>query len=317
MGSFPIKENHTWNIHDSSKIQCFMECPRKYFYRYMLGWEGSKPNIHLIFGEAWHRSMEHLLLNGYDSASIQGAYEVFMEYYRQHYDESTDLQMSPKSPLSVLPALIGYTNQWVGDDFEVLHTEVAGTVPIGENRFVNWRIDAVVKGPEGVFCLEHKTGSRLMKAWSDQWFLSMQVGTYSHVLYCLYDKEDVYGVKVNGTIFRKRDTEFIRVPIRKSLAAMKIWLHTVNHYMDMLKWNFETLAESSDKDDLLQAFPMNTTACTKYGTCQYFDFCTTWNNPLQKLDRVPLGFEEKWWNPADREEGAKKLIHIKEEKKDE
>ena len=62
-----IKPHETWDIHDASKIQAYMACPRAYFYRYVLGWETEEKNIHFIFGEGWHRAMEHLLINGYNS----------------------------------------------------------------------------------------------------------------------------------------------------------------------------------------------------------------------------------------------------------
>jgi len=315
MSDYPVKEHSTWGIHDASKIQTFMECPRKYFYRNVVGWEKEIPNVHLVFGEGWHRAMEHLLLHGYEAKSIQGAFDAFNSYYREHFHESSDHERHPKVPESVLPALIGYTNQYKHDNFEVLHTEIAGTVPVSQDRYVNWRIDAVVKDKEGVFALEHKTGSRLMKAWSDQWYLSMQISTYTHVLYCLYEPNEVYGVRVNGSIFRKRDQEFVRVPIRKGLGAMKVWLDTVNHYLDMIEWSFESLQKVTPEDATMNAFPMNTTSCTKYGTCPYFDFCITWENPVERItsEETPMGFNTRWWNPADREKTANKVVTISEE----
>ena len=61
----------THDVHDASKLQCFMDCPRQYFYRYVLGWSRQGSNIHLIFGEGWHRAMETLLREGYDTEAIK------------------------------------------------------------------------------------------------------------------------------------------------------------------------------------------------------------------------------------------------------
>ena len=45
---------------DSTKINTFLDCPRQYFFTYVLGWRSDRPNNHLVFGQAWHEAMEHL-----------------------------------------------------------------------------------------------------------------------------------------------------------------------------------------------------------------------------------------------------------------
>ena len=54
----PVKAVPQFDIHDSTKINCFQTCPRKYFYKYVLGWSHEDANIHLVFGSAWHKAME-------------------------------------------------------------------------------------------------------------------------------------------------------------------------------------------------------------------------------------------------------------------
>ena len=78
-----LKRVPEWDILDSSKIQSYMRCPRKYFFNHILGWsleeeeQGAleisssgllaapkseiRKSEHLVFGTAWHHSMEHLL----------------------------------------------------------------------------------------------------------------------------------------------------------------------------------------------------------------------------------------------------------------
>tara|TARA_Y100000593_G_scaffold82293_1_gene154511 strand:- start:4163 stop:5125 length:963 start_codon:yes stop_codon:yes gene_type:complete len=302
-----IEQHVTHGITDASKLQCFMDCPRQYFYRYVLGWSHSGSNIHLIFGEGWHRSMEHILRDGYGTDSIREAYEVCLKYYREHFDETEDQKYFPKSPEAVIPALVEYCHRYSQDDFEVLHTEVAGKVPIDENRNMHFRLDAVCKDEKGIYVLEHKTASRLTSTWSNQWSLSMQVSLYTHALHMMYDPNDVYGVIVNGVIFRKNGNDYIRVPVRKSPEMMKAWWWNVLHFMDMLDWNFEELDKCTEDDEVMTAFPMNTQSCTKYFGCMYQDFCKMWPNPLQRADEPPLGFVIDRWNPADRDEDKKQV----------
>lgn len=292
----------TWRIYDSSKIQEYLTCPRKYFYRYILGWDIDEPNVHLVFGEAWHRAMETLLKEGYSNKSIKNSFDSFIHYYRQYYTEIQDATNFPKSPDSVVPALAEYVNTYKGvDDFDVLYTEIAGSVPISENRAIHFRMDSVLKDDTGVFSLEHKTGSRLGQAWTDSWQLKMQTGTYLHVLKCLYPDDEVYGIKINGVIFKRRSNDYIRVPIRKSEDMMDVWLWNINHQIDLIEWNVNEMLETSENDRIMPAFPMNTESCTNWGrTCKYFDFCNTWSNPLERADEPPLGFSVTYWNPEER-----------------
>ena len=311
-----VQPDKTWRIYDSSKVQEYMTCPRKYFYRYVLGWDTDEPNVHLVFGEGWHRAMEHILNEGYTNTAIKDAYSIFLKYYRQHYTEIQDGGNFPKSPDSIVPTLVEYIQKYKHtDNFEVMYTEVAGTVPISDTRVVHFRMDSVMRDDTGIFSLEHKTGSRLSQAWMDQWPLKMQVGTYMHVLHSLYDPKDVYGIKINGVIFKKTKNDYIRVPIRKSMDMMNAWLWNINHQIDLIEWNMDELMKSDEADNVLAAFPMNTESCTNYGrACKYHDFCSTWANPLKRADEPPQGFVRKFWDPSSNEEDANHVMHIEKDK---
>ena len=92
-----IQPHPTWDIMDSSKLICYKECPRKFFYQYILGWQNAYPNNHLVFGSAWHMAMEWLLNHPKD---IAGAALAFLEYYREHFPPNTDELFVPLSETS-------------------------------------------------------------------------------------------------------------------------------------------------------------------------------------------------------------------------
>jgi len=304
-----IEKHKTWDIIDSSKLQEYMSCPRKYFYRYMLGWETQGRNIHLIFGEAWHRAIEVLMRKGYTGGAIKEGMERFEEYYRRFYDEYEDENNRPKAPENALEGLIAYATHYSDDDFEVLYTEVHGTIPLDDKRMIVGRLDSICRDKRGVFSLEHKTGSRKSSMWGEQWTLKTQIGTYNHALMCIFDPKEVYGVIVNGVFFYKTKTEFLRAPIRKLKNAMQIWLDTTLYYYKQIE--VDTLLMESEQNldhETMSSFPMNPESCTKWNRmCKYADFCNTWNNPLQRCNEMPLDFEEIWWNPADSEKKHTKM----------
>ena len=169
--NFPIEKHYTWEILDPSKITCYLECPRKFFYDYLLGWRPTEPNNHIVFGSAWHLAMEHLLLNGYDEVSIADAFDKFLQHYRADFPETTDETFWPKTPERALEALVEYSEKYKGDlnEFEVLFTEISATVPLSEEHNLHLRMDSIVKKHDGtIYSLEHKTagsGWRFDEKW--------------------------------------------------------------------------------------------------------------------------------------------------------
>lgn len=318
-----IEEHPTWKIHDSSKINEFMTCPRSYFWKYVLGWqleEGNHLNRHLIFGECWHKALEYCYRTGWTPDNMVAATEIATDYYRKFYDPITDGERKPKTPANILPALLYYYESFIQnghDRWNVVHTEVAGSAWLDEKRKIQFRMDLIVqRQDDGKYMIvEHKTGSRDDNSWTDKWSVAFQLGTYYYALSLMYPPEQVYGALVNGMIFynnQKEPFRYKRVPIEKPLPHLQMWYWTCQHYMDMIEWEFERLAEGKESDPVMMAFPMNTESCVKYYGCPYLVYCGARPNPLQN-PVLAYPMEKRWWNPADFEITAQKVVHLTRE----
>ena len=293
----------TWNIIDSSKLQDFLMCPRYYFYTYILGWQPEVANHDLIFGEAWHAAMLWLKLHGYSEEDCIKAFNKFLEIYRQTFTEDTDELYEPKTPMSALKMLSKYTTDYASDvrDFKVLYGEVGGTVSLSEDRTLAFRLDTICQEEKGIFSLEHKTTKKtLNRTWFDQWELKIQVGTYAHVLHCLFPNENIIGVKINAASFMKTEQNLQRKLVDTPLGYMQNWLWSTLNWTDHLFYNMENLNECKEDDPIMFAFPMITESCTKYYGCRYLDYCKTWSNPLQHCYQPPLGMKIEYWNPLEQ-----------------
>ncbi len=305
-----IPYHPSWEICDSSKlVEEYLTCERKDFFRNVLGWKKEGPNIHLVFGESWHRMQEVVLLADYHPDCIIHAHDIFEEYYRQFYTPMTDDINYPKTPGRALDAIAQYIRQYGASDsvkYECLHTEVAGSAPLIGGGVIYFRIDSILRNRETnqKSSREHKTGSRLDYKWRDKWDIAIQMGTYTHVLYCLYPPEEVYGLTINGAIFRKNDTEFLRVPVRKPPAMMEAWLVEVSRFAKARREEMQLLSACSPDDVVMNAFPRRTVNCMQYYGCPYHPFCTSWANPLAHCEAPPMGFEIEFWNPMDKKHSA-------------
>lgn len=302
--TYPVEAHPSWAIVDSTKLQCFMACPRKFFLEYALGWRPQTPSNHLIFGQAWHEALEHMLNHGFSNNVIVEAFDKFMLTYREVFPEGTDGLFAGKTPENALKGLIQYAQQYSTDmyEYEVLMTEVGGQVYIREDRPLTFKMDAVVRRlrDDARLVMEHKTGSRFTSLWEMQWALSIQCGTYTFALDCMnQEPTGLYGLIVNGAFFQPKKIEFHRVPVMKQLKMRNVWMNAANAWYEALENEFAILATCKSDDAVLLAFPQNPTACTDYGGCTFHDFCTCWPNPLEYAAEAPIGFRVEHWNPLE------------------
>mgnify|MGYP006921389548 CR=1 FL=1 len=328
MKEFPIAEHPSWAIKDSSKLDDYLRCPRYYFYHYLLGWTLDMPAHDLIFGDAYHHAREHQLLFGYDD--IEGAFESFMAVYRKEFSQETDAIYLPKTPAAVLQALVNFS-QLYGQDLRenkvvILDgkkmTEIGGTVPVDENRVLHYRMDSIMERVEDgmIFSWDHKTTSGKWihdHRWDNELFLGIQNGTYTHCLYCMFPIEQVLGVEFVKTGFEYLQrgsanrpagyhATIRRVPAFKSPEQMNTWLWLVNSILDDIERDMDRLSQCTTNDQVLMAFRQNPKSCTNYRGCEFHDFCLAWQNPLRRCYEPPLGYIQKFWNPAEREATVKK-----------
>jgi len=305
MSNYPIPEHPEWYIRDPSKMSDLATCYRKFFFKHLLGWVADVPRNDLTWGEAWHIGQEHILLNGYDDLNVVRAFDKFLECYRKKFSEDTDELFTPKTPLRALMAYQEYATKYQHDldEFEVLFTEISGTVPVCKDpeRILHFRMDNILKYKIGYGSMEHKSkGGSVTDGWFRQWPLSFQVGTYHHALYCLYPENEVVGMVISGAGILKTKFDFQRLPIKKGRDQMQVWLFNMNYWLEELEEELGHLSAAKESDPIFVAFPQVPTSCEKYWGCEFHDYCLAWANPLQHCEEPPLGFVQKFWDPRKK-----------------
>lgn len=308
--ALPVPQHGTFHVLDSTKIKTFMDCPRKFFYEYVCGIRKDEPNEHLVFGSAWHDAIEHIMNNGRNRESVLDAANIFMETYKKGYEGKEHFlpgASNAKTPENGLNLLVAYLNEYKSDEYETLFTEVAGAVPISQDRQLHVKFDSVIRRRDGIWSLEHKTTGRLTQAWKDKWQIDFQVGAYNHALRCLFPNEQVRGIIVNGAVVRDKSYEFLRIPVSRDGKQALMFLWEANHWVDMIEWNFNELAQSKIDDPIMMAFPKNVESCGKFG-CKYPEFCWIKPNPIYLAHENVPGHKREFWDPRTRLDDAKAVI---------
>lgn len=315
--SLPIPFHPSWQVLDSTKMKAYKECPRKFFYEYLLGWRPDTTSIDLKFGEALHESLAliHEKMDLSDE-TIALSFNEFAHVYGEAFPQSEWGDYAPKNPEGALAALVAYASTY-GDDFQHASTkyvEVGGSVPIAfepTERRMHFRLDTLMEDKKGnFFCREHKTtGGNFSRMWRDDFYLSLQVGTYIHAQYCIFPRERVRGVEINGISLRTLKSgpkiDFERVPCWWTNAQMSQWLWTVNDIWSDIEMELERLASCAAEDAVMCAFPINPSGCTKYRGCTYHDFCISWANPLAHCRQIPPSLSIDFWDPSAKEAKTK------------
>lgn len=241
---------------------------------------------------------------GYTDERLLKGLSKFVETYREEFPPATDSEVGVKNPANFARLMMLYADNYAKDDFEVLYTEIAGSICVGTSASGTQRdmymvLDTVCRDSKGEFILEHKTSKWSTYLWSKSFDQSIQVGVGNHVLHCLYDKP--YGMVINGLLFRAKDPEFKRLPLPMSPLQMEDWLVTVNSYFDMIYRDLDKLSDSKEEEAVLKCFPKNETACMQFNrACPYADQCQGCANPLRNTN-PPIGYKKEYWDPRVRE----------------
>jgi len=298
-----------------------MACPRKYYFEHVVGWHPNLPDHHLWFGIAVHESLEYIYEQWrieapktYSSDLMKAAFSVFLTKYREKYPEETDGEFSRyKTPIGFASILREYHSKYsISDNFDVIYTEVSGSVPVGETpdgKPLNFYfvLDTLCKDSSGYFILEHKTTQWSPKLWSETFDISIQVGAGNHVLHCLYGDE-TRGLIINGLVFKK-DPEVIRLPKFMSGKAMEEWLFQVEDLFRQIHLDHERLSETKPTDTVMKAFPKKETGCMQFNrVCPFHSYCANCTNPLRDAETPPPDFTIEFWDPRVRERKPGALI---------
>lgn len=294
---------------DNSTLDSMRVCPRRYYYSKIRRWKAERSAIALVFGSAWHASMDFLWAN--PSASAKKVFEegFLKEWNKSEFAETEDFDLFPRTPQRALEMIQKYLDRyqsWLENNISVEAIEHSFIVPLSEsnqNLFYIGKWDKLYKEGSFYHICDHKTSSSFANTWLQSWSPNGQVDGYLYAGHMSYG-DRFKSVMIDGALVSKTQIDFRRVPIERQIDMLDNWKWEVLDLIEQIIYYEDRLLEersSKSHSPFLRSFPKCTTSCTSYyGTCPYLDLCKFVPNPeVYNGAELPHGFTVDNWRPFD------------------
>lgn len=313
--------------YDNTKLGTYKSCPRKYYYRHVRNWRREGISVHLVFGLAWHESMDavwQMLSKGAGATeTLSVAYDVFLNQWtedglpdpRTEPQDAFD-QYKAKTPGVAQEMLYHYINHRAQflSNIELMAVEKPFMVPLypgNDELFYIGRLDKVFRWEGTVKAGEHKTTGMyaidggFQSSYLEQWSPNSQIDGYNFAGRMLYG-EDFHSVWVDAALAHKKvHDKFKFIPVDRSIQQLDAWLYETREWISRImdeEYNLELYRQADPNQKpmtYLPGFAKNTNSCIDFGSpCPYKDICQFNANP-ENLDGIPEGFVEDEWQPFD------------------
>nr|MBA4404808.1 hypothetical protein [Nanoarchaeum sp.] len=269
-------------IQSPSSINTFKQCPRKYYYQYVLGLQKKVPSIHLSRGKIVHLTLEDFFK--VDISNISPDYyefelkvilhSLFNQKWQSFYEELRKIKLTPEQLDFYYEETVQMLNNWFSNFLRKLNPKVKELAlqeafsimkPMTEVHFISPEfqvqgfIDAIHDIDGKVSLMDYKTSAKELITQE----YKLQLAIYA-LLY-----EEQHGKKPDsvGIDFLKHKPHYLDV--NSDLIAFA-------------KNECRSIQEKTISEDI-EDYPLNTSALCKY--CDFYDICFK-QRTIHEFDRT-------------------------------
>lgn len=300
---------------DSTCLGLLKTCPRLYYYTIIMGWVGKDENIHLRFGQEFHKAtQDYAILRSagakHDPAQMETVEDTIVRTDGWKVDVATPTGKY-KNRESLIRTIVNYLDHYERDPAPV-HMLKDGT-PAVELSFrfeLDWgpklpgtdniagdqpytlcgHLDRVVDFNGGLFVMDHKTTkSSLTDYYFIQYEPNNQMTLYTLASRVILDAP-IKGVIIDAVqlLLEPPYNAFVRRLTYRTPDQLDEWTYDLEYWLNLA----ESFAEAG-------YWPMNDMSCDKYGGCRFREVCS--KSPQARDAFLRGGFvqllPEDRWNP--------------------
>lgn len=254
----------------ASRIRCFKECRRKYWFRYVEKLEPVTKALPLVLGKAVHTGLE-ILDKG---KSLEEAKAAIMLQYEDWPEE--DAGILPDHALSIVE---GY-HEYVKPDWKTLDLESRFEVSCGKGRRLIGYFDGIIERNGHTYILERKTARTVDENYLHNLLWDEQASIYAYaaselgleikgILYDIIQKASIRQKKNEiETAFVKRLQEWYKDPSRYTRHLVT----RNNSQLEALANDVRDVALDITVTEREQRWYRNPAACQIFG-CPFRSIC--------------------------------------------
>lgn len=305
---------------DSTSLGYLKTCPRLYQYIMIDGWAGRGESIHLRFGQEYHSALQYYEIaraNGatHEDAIHECVHLLMMNIADWHPDPEDGKAQRYKNHETLIGLVIDQLDHYGADDpaetyilangkpavemsfrfeldfgpREIVSPEGVSQGVSPQPYLLSGHLDRVVRFNEQLLVMDHKTTTNTLgDSFFDQWEPSNQM-----TLYTLAGKVVLYapirGVVISGAqILLEQPNRFVRGFTYRTQDQLDEWLGDLGIQL-----------RANEAYAAADHWPMNDTACDKYGGCKFRGICS--KSPSVRSRFLAADFtqlpESERWNP--------------------
>ncbi len=319
-----MRKSFSLDIHqlmwDSTSLQLFLECPRKYYYTIIEGWTTSEQNVHLWFGGAVHSGVEVFEHSKAAGAPHEESMDAMVEHLLTLSAGAPHDPHGYKTPHNLIRTMTWYYTQFADDPYQTLilangqpATELSFQFDLGSESHITGErytyaghLDRVasIDNFETLMVQDHKTTKNTLGQYFFSGFdLSVQFTGYTIGGQVTLGPR-VKGVEVNGMSVQKTQSQFARYTSYRDRGVLDEFLVEVPYHIARAAQYAERSLQHGTPEGRASAWPHNWSACGHYAGCAFAKICS--KHPLVREQWLAGSFQKRreLWDPAVSRERA-------------
>lgn len=295
---------------DSTMLGLLKECPRKFKYVIIDGWQSNGFAAHLAFGIAYHKALEQYDKDiaegfGHDSAVLR-AVQFCLSYGTRNdegkfipYDSAFTKEPN-KTRDTLLRSIVWYLEHFKDDPLETVvlangkpAVELSFKInlelqsPDGDPFILCGHFDRIVQQGGEFFYLDRKTSKNELnpRYWA-QFSPNNQMSLYHSATQLVLSKPARGGI-IDAVQIGVTFARFKRHQINRTPGQLQEWLQDTYHWIGM------AMQYASQG-----YWPMNDKSCGNYGGCAFQPICSR-DPKVREVFLKNEGYHKRRWNPLE------------------
>jgi RecB family exonuclease len=280
-------------IADHTSTDVFKECPKKYFFKIVLGYRSAGGEIFFAWGGAYHKFREILDKSGNIATATEAGRALWKE--KQGKDPEVGSKHDFLTEARLIKTFLAAYKHWEQEKkqgiYEILDVELPFNVELPDGSRSSGRIDAILRWRGRVWVRDYKTSSQ------EGEFFERSLEPNDQFTRYIFAAQQLCGEPVQGALievmFNKRDHKTDRGksdvgPTIKPYMTARTNEQVMNWAEDTMHWN-RMITHCRETD----TWPMNETSC-RY--CEFHQVCKLPTEPAQEYALKSSDYVHSPWD---------------------